>query len=127
MGAWVGGGGPFKRDGAPSSVANLNRTSACFLRITCLAPCKAMDRLIHGDAPSIFFAIPPSWDCLQKDRIFPRFAARHLITALSIPEVTVPKAWMVSGETGSDLAKSTEPKSFVARCCFLPNAHDLRN
>ena len=41
-GAWVGGRAPFERDGAPCSVAVLNRRSACFLRITWRALHRAM-------------------------------------------------------------------------------------
>ena len=133
MGVRIGDGAPFKRDGAPNSVATLNPQVGLF-------PAHHLTDSAQGDGQTlschrilVLTTLQADFSKLHHCRpVVPRFAALHCIAACAIAEVTVPmgwdcvqRGWVRSGKV--HWAWPHDPKSFVARCCLFLNAHDLRN
>ena len=117
---------------------HMNVRSACLRRITCRALYSAMDKffLFRGSfsrrrSKQILRTFLIAGLCCSR-RVFPRFTAPHAMADFAMAVVSVPSAGMRWCEAESVFwevcwARPSGSKSFLARCRFSLNTHNLFN
>ena len=109
--ALVCGGGPFKRDGAPNSVA-------WFRPIFCHALESSVSRsLFPVYVPDTVCTFRSSCRPVDRGMIFCFFAEPHFIAEYAVAFVTVPQSGIWFCRIGSTLGKFTMPVHLMPRAC----------